>query len=124
MDILFIGLGGFLGALCRYWASGLAQRVIDRPWFPYGTLTVNLVGCLLIGFVMGLVETRQLMSPESRLFFVIGFLGSFTTFSTFSFETFELFQDGEFFFAIVNMVVSIIAGLFAVWLGYRLSSVI
>jgi CrcB protein len=78
----------------------------------------------LIGFVMGLVETRQLMSPESRLFFVIGFLGSFTTFSTFSFETFELFQDGEFFFAIVNMVVSIIAGLFAVWLGYRLSSVI
>ena len=77
-----VGSGGFLGALARYGLSGLVQRQLPLSTFPYGTLSVNLLGCFAIGILAGLAESRQLLGPELRTFALIGILGGFTTFST------------------------------------------
>lgn len=124
MKLLFIGTGGFAGACCRYLATGWVNRVLERPWFPYGTMAVNLMGCLLIGFINGLIETKQILSPEIRLLILTGFLGSFTTFSTFGFETFNLIKAGQFFHTFANLIVSITVGLLAVWAGNTLARII
>ena len=74
LKVLLVGLGGFLGSISRYLVGGLVHRLFPITVFPYGTLVVNVLGCLLIGFVVGLVEFRQLFRPEIRLFLLIGFL--------------------------------------------------
>ncbi len=124
LNILFIGLGGFLGSISRYLVGGLVQRLFPFTVFPYGTLVVNVLGCLLIGFTIGLVEIRQMFRPEIRLFLLIGVLGGFTTFSTFSYETFDLARDGETVRAGMNVALHIVAGLGAVWLGNILSRIL
>jgi len=121
--ILYIGLGGFIGASLRYMIGGWVHRLIDKPWLPYGTFAVNMLGCLLIGLIMGLTESRQFLTPEARLFFVTGFLGSLTTFSTYAFESFNLFRDGEAIASVANIGVHIIIGLACVALGMTLSRV-
>ena len=77
INAMMVGSGGFLGALARYGLSGLVHRLLPLTTFPYGTLAVNLVGCLLIGVVAGLAESRQLFGPELRTFALIGVLGGF-----------------------------------------------
>ena len=124
LKILFVGIGGFIGSIARYWASGLVHRILDKPWFPLGTLVVNVLGCLLIGVLGGLVEKRQLFSPEFRLFIFIGFLGGFTTFSTFGFEIITFARDGELVSALTNLVLHIVLGIGAVWLGFSLSKML
>lgn len=119
--ILFVGAGGFLGAIARYLVGGWVQDFLQRPSFPYGTLTVNVVGCLLIGMLMGLVESRQLFGPEIRGFLLIGILGGFTTFSTFGYETFELTRGGQATAAVAHVTLQVGLGLPAVWAGYSLS---
>lgn len=94
--VLLVGIGGFIGATLRYFIGSLVHRCIDAARFPYGTLTVNLVGCLAIGFLAGLVETRGILTPESRAFAFIGILGAFTTFSTFGYETISFLRDGPY----------------------------
>lgn len=79
--VLLVGGGGFLGSVLRYGISGLAQRLDPSAGFPVGTLTVNAIGCFLIGLVGALADSRGLFGPEMRLFFFIGVLGGFTTFS-------------------------------------------
>ena len=118
--ILFIGVAGLLGTLGRYWLSGWA----DERWgatFPISTLIVNLVGCLLIGFLFHATEEKYLVDPVLRSAVLIGFLGGFTTFSSFGVQTFNLLRDGEIFLAGVNVLVSNIAGLLLVWTGYAVS---
>jgi len=83
------------GAILRYLLSGWVQAWAKGAAFPYGTLTVNLLGCLIIGFLAQLVELRNLFSPETRVFVFIGVLGAFTTFSTFGNDTMLLLRDGE-----------------------------
>ena len=83
-----VGSGGFLGALARFGLSGLVHRQLPLATFPYGTLVVNLLGCLAIGVITGLAESRQLFGPEVRTFALIGLLGGFTTFSSFGYESF------------------------------------
>jgi CrcB protein len=117
-----VGSGGFLGALARYGLSGLVHRQMPLATFPYGTLGVNLLGCLLIGLIAGLAESRQLFGPEIRLFALIGVLGGFTTFSTFAYETFAMIRDDEYLRATVNAGVHVILGLALVWLGYALTT--
>jgi CrcB protein len=124
LNILFIGLGGFLGSISRYLIVGLVNRVFPFTVFPYGTLVVNVLGCLLIGFTVGLVEIRQMFRPEIRLFLMIGVLGGFTTFSTFSYETFDLARDGETVRAGMNVFLHIATGFGAVWLGNSLSRIL
>ena len=64
LGIMLVGVGGFLGSVLRYLVGGWVHRLLDNPWFPYGTLVVNLVGCLVIGFLGGLAENRQVFSPR------------------------------------------------------------
>jgi CrcB protein len=121
-NVLIIGTGGFIGALARYGLSGLVQRQAWLSTFPYGTLVVNLLGCLAIGVIAGLVESRQLFGPEFRTFALIGVLGAFTTYSTFGYETFAMLRDTEYIRAALNVGTHVVLGLAVVWLGYALTT--
>jgi CrcB protein len=116
INILVIGVGGFIGAVSRY---GVALWIGER-WgrsFPLGTLAVNVSGCFLIGLLMTLMAEKYMVSPEWRLFLVVGFLGAYTTFSTFEYETGGLVRDGEFFYAALNITFSVLLGFIALKLG-------
>jgi len=121
-NLLLIGLGGFMGALLRYGVSGLVQSWSKSINFPYGTLAVNLLGCLLIGMLSQVAEVRGVISPETRSFIFIGLLGAFTTFSTFGNDTVSLFRDGENFLSYINIGLHLVLGLSAVWIGQSLIS--
>lgn len=121
-NIFLVGVGGFLGAVCRYGLSAFVQRHIHQPVFPLGTLLVNLIGCLAIGLLVGLDDSRQLLGGALRRFLLIGMLGGFTTFSTFGFEAFALLRDGEQTRALLHVSAHVVVGLVAVWLGYALAS--
>lgn len=121
IKILMAGLGGFAGSICRYGVSTMSQRLFNDPFFPYGTLTVNVIGCLFIGFLSGLAEARQMFSPEVRVLILVGFLGGFTTFSTFGYEIFTAARDGQFFSALVNLLVHLVLCFGSVWLGFSLA---
>ena len=121
-NLLLFGLGGFMGALLRYSVSGLIQNLSNSISFPYGTLFVNLLGCLLIGALSQLAEVRGVISPEARSFIFIGLLGAFTTFSTFGNDTVSLFRDGENLLSYINIGLHLVLGLSAIWLGQSLVS--
>ncbi len=119
-------LGGSLGSMARYLLQGTVQRRAGEAqgWaavFPWGTLTVNLLGCLLIGFVAVLFEERLAIAPETRTFVLIGLLGGFTTFSSFGFETWALLRDGNTLLALANVATSVTLGLVAVVVGAMLA---
>jgi CrcB protein len=116
-NLLFIGIGGFCGAVLRYLISGGVQKWSQSVDFPYGTLVVNSVGCLLIGMLTRLDEMRSLLSPELRFFILIGLLGAFTTYSTFSNEAMNLINDRRFNLAVFYLGAHLILGLGAVMLG-------
>ena len=122
-QIFLVGIGGFLGSVFRFLLSGFVHRLIPLSEFPFGTLAVNVVGCLLIGVLNGLAETRQVIGPELRLFLMIGMLGGFTTFSTFGYETLALIRDAEVFRAMGNVALHMFFGLTAVWIGDALGRV-
>lgn len=115
--IILVGVGGFAGSVLRYIISGYVQQLAKSVVFPYGTLAVNVVGCLIIGFLSQLAESRGLFSADARVLIFTGFLGGFTTFSTFGNETMNLFRDGENVSALVNLGAHVILGLASVWLG-------
>ncbi len=117
-----VGSGGFLSALARYGLSGLVQRYAPLPTFPFGTLVVNLLGCIAIGVAGGLAESRQVLGPEARAFVLIGVLGGFTTFSTLGYETFAMLRDSDYLKAITNVGAHVILGLTFVWLGYAVAA--
>ena len=111
-----IGLGGFLGAVARY----IVALWIGQRWgrtFPLGTFIVNISGCFLISLLMSLFTEKFMVSPQLRLFLVIGFLGAYTTFSTFEYETGNLVKDGEWAIALANVILSVIVGFIALKLG-------
>lgn len=120
-ECLLVGTGGFFGACLRFVLAGVVQRIDPLARFPYGTLVVNLVGCLAIGLLSGVGESRQVFGPGARLFVFIGLLGGFTTFSTFGFESFALLREGENLKAVVNITASVVLGLAAVWAGYAMT---
>ncbi len=117
-----VGSGGFLGALARFGLSGLVPRQLPLATFPYGTLVVNLLGCLAIGVITGLAESRQLFGPEVRTFALIGLLGGFTTFSSFGYETFAMIRDDEYLRAAANVGLHVVPGLVLVWLGHAVTT--
>ena len=111
--------GGGLGAVARYWLSGLVYARFGNT-FPYGTLLVNIVGCFLIGLLMSLLEDRFLVYPSVRISLTIGILGGFTTFSSLSFETVSLLQDGQILYGTANILISIITCVGGTWIGFSL----
>jgi fluoride exporter len=119
--LLLVGAGGFVGSVLRYLASGYVQQWTQAASFPYGTLAVNVLGCLVIGFLSQLAETRGVFTPETRALVFVGVLGGFTTFSTFSNETLNLLRDNQLFPALANLNAHILLGLGAVWLGRALA---
>ncbi len=118
-QIIAIMLGGSLGAISRYLISTWINNKIDAN-FPFGTLSVNVVGSFLMGFLaMWLIEKIGL-NPLLRLALFVGFLGAFTTFSTFSMETFNLFEEGLALRALLNMLINVSFTVLAVWIGVLL----
>ena len=114
--LLIIGAGGFIGAIARYVISGAVQNRTDSL-FPYGTLVVNCLGCLLLGFMIYFVEERAILTVNARLFLAVGIMGAFTTFSTFGFETVQLMQNREFMQAAGNIFLNVAIGVTAFWAG-------
>lgn len=121
INVLIVGIGGFIGSILRYLLNSGIYHLFAYPIFPYGILIVNIMGCLVIGFLGGLSESRAVFTPELRIFLFIGVLGGFTTFSSFGYDTFGLFRDGQFLLACVNVVSQVVLGLGAVWLGYAVA---
>lgn len=119
--VLVVGLGGFVGAIARYLLTLWLMRVAGRG-FPWGTLLVNLLGCLLIGLLMQLALQRSWMTEHMRLLLVTGVLGSLTTFSTFSFETLALVEGGAWWPAAGNVALNLCLGFAAVMAGRALVS--
>ena len=115
-QLVAIAAGGALGALLRYWVSTAVQERTGTV-FPYGTLTVNVVGSLLIGFLYIWLIERLAVGPAVRAFMLIGVLGAFTTFSTFSMETLNLMESGQLGRALVNVLASVIVCVGAAGLG-------
>ena len=115
--LCLIGAGGFTGAVLRYLVSGWVQERSGSIIFPFGTMAVNMIGCLLIGLLTYLVETRSMLSVETRSFLLMGLLGAFTTFSTFGNETLGLIRDGRLDLAAMNAGVQVVVGVGMVWMG-------
>ena len=114
--ILIIGTGSFIGGVSRFLASRYIQNTVISG-FPFGTLFVNVLGCLLIGIFYGMSERGNFMSAEMRLFLTVGFCGGFTTFSTFASENLSLLKDGNFFYFALYTALSVFLGLMATYFG-------
>lgn len=120
LKIALIFLAGGCGSLLRYGVAGLVQHW-NNGSFPLGTLVVNVVGCVAIGFFAALFTGPMLIREQYRLAILVGLLGGFTTFSTYAYETVSMTGDGQFGLATVNLVLSNGLGLTAAWLGARLA---
>ena len=116
-QLLLVGLGGFIGSVARYLVSKL-----NLYWtvfsIPVGTLTVNILGSFIIGFIVGISAKSEIISPGFRLFLMVGICGGFTTFSSFTLENFTLMQNGQFASVLLYTGLSIFFGFLAVYLGY------
>jgi CrcB protein len=119
MAYFWVGLGGALGSIARFWCSGLVANAFGGT-FPWGTLLVNVVGSFIIGFTSTLTgpEGRMLVPADARTFVMVGFCGGYTTFSSFSLQTLALVQDGEWLRAGGNVVLSLVLCMVSVWLGH------
>ena len=119
LQYLMVGIGGFLGAGSRFFISTWIQGV-SKCFFPFGTLAVNILGCLLIGFSLGLINNTYFLGLAAKNLLCSGFLGAFTTFSAFGYETFILIRDKKITQALANIFIQVVVGILAVWLGYSI----
>ena len=117
IEIMWIGMGGFVGAALRYLTGAIMQRLMGQNGFLYGTFAVNFIGSLLIGYLITTANTSGFMSLTAQTFLVTGLLGAFTTFSTFSYQTWDLMQQGKTSPAVINLSVHLVFGIAAVWMG-------
>ena len=120
-QLLLVGFGGFIGSIARYLVSRL-----NLSWnfhsIPMGTLTVNIAGSLLIGFMLGIFINSNLLHSNLRLFLVVGFCGGFTTFSSFTNENFMLIQNGQYLSALIYISGSVILGILSVYAGFLIAN--
>jgi len=119
--LLLVGLGGALGSMLRYGVGGLVGRLKAGWTFPLETLLINVSGCLVIGLLAGLGESRGVFSAPTRAFMLIGVLGGFTTFSTFGYETFQLLRDGQWPAAMLSTSLQVVLGIGGAWLGHAIA---
>ena len=118
--ILLIGLGGGIGSIFRYLTSVFVAKYYANN-FPFATFLTNILGCFFIGIIMGFLAKSQFGSQDLKWFLVTGFCGGYTTFSAFGYENINLMQNGNSVLAFGYIAMSIIIGLFAVWLGLFLT---
>ena len=121
--ILLIGSGGFIGSVARYYVSKVVQDSVFSS-FPTGTLFVNILGSLILGFFVGLAIKHPSFSLGWRMIIMVGFCGGFTTFSTFTSENLKLLQDGQILYVFLYTGLSVLLGFTAVYLGYLISKLI
>ena len=121
--ILIVGLGGFIGSIARYKLGELIFHMTAQGRFPFGTLAVNVLGCLVVGVLAGFAERHNLFGQELRLFLFTGLLGGFTTFSAFGLETVHLIRRGDLGIAALYVGASVVLGIAAVWLGFKLAAI-
>ena len=121
--LILVAMGGAIGSMARFGVSSLVVKQVNPVNFPWGTFSVNVLGCMLAGVFLLVAESMQSISLEARLFVVTGLLGGFTTFSAFGIETLGLLRRGEMLIAISYASLSIIVGVLAMWLSYSLLKV-
>ena len=114
--ILIVGTGGFIGTIARFFANELMKKITSIN-FPLATLFVNILGCLIIGVIYGLIDKGKFHEPEFRLFLTTGICGGFTTFSAFSVENIIMIRNGEFLNVFAYLAISILFGFAATYLG-------
>lgn len=120
----WVAVGGAIGSVARFWFTGVAARLFGET-FPWGTLLINILGSMVIGFFVALTSPeggRYIVDPNIRAFVTVGLCGGFTTFSAFSLQTLVLMQEGEWLHAGGYIVGSVVLCLVAVWLGYILAT--
>lgn len=118
MDFLIVGCAGFFGAISRYSIYLLEKRF--NPSFPLATFIINIFGCVIAGILLGLAIKASPQNKQLLTLLSIGFVGSFTTFSTFSVENLHLFKANQFLMAGTNIVLSVLLGVVAVWIGSKI----
>ncbi len=123
LDFLAISLGAILGANLRYWMSRSAARLLGSA-FPYGTLTINVLGSFILGFFMIWTMERVIVDPRWRLFVAVGFCGGFTTFSSYTFESMALMEQGQWLLVGANVVSNNLLSLAAALAGMALARVL
>jgi fluoride exporter len=123
MKYLLVGLGGAIGSIGRFLIYHLALK-FGFAYFPIGTFIVNVLGCFILGLLVGFDNARIFVHDNLRPLFVVGVLGGFTTFSTFGLETFELLRDGYFIMASINVFSSVILALVGIWGGIQIGRLI
>ncbi len=122
-NIMLVGIGGFIGSVARFLVSRLNLSV-EFYAIPVGTLTVNVAGSFIIGFLVGIAEKSMLMPQDLRLLLMVGFCGGFTTFSSFANENMMLMHNGQLLTLLLYTGLSIFLGFLAVYLGFVSSSVL
>lgn len=114
--ILLVGLGGGIGSILRYLTSVLVSKQTSSI-FPWGTFSVNIIGCLLAGIIIGILERQQILNSDLKLLLITGFCGGYTTFSAFSIENMYLLQNGQPLTVLLYISISVVLGVIAVWGG-------
>ena len=122
IKILYISIGGALGSTLRYLVSHFCK--IYFPYFPIGTLLVNIIGSFFIGVFVGYLNNKEILEFFIKYLLIIGLLGSFTTFSAFSIDTLELFRQNEISLSVLYIMLSIILSIFAAYAGFILMNII
>ncbi len=121
--ISWLALAGAAGTLARFGLLSLTERIIQKN-YPWGTLVVNLVGCLLVGLLLGLAEGRLKIEPQTLTLLLIGFFGAFTTFSAFVLETGKLLEGSGWLLALRNIALHNVLGVAALFGGLKLGQLI
>lgn len=122
-NYLIVFLGAGVGGVLRYWGSNFVYKYLPST-FPYGTLSVNIVGSFLLGIIMFYLDTNQLISQQLRIFLTIGLCGGLTTFSTFSFETINYLKERDYLLAGGNIIFNVFFTLLALFIAYKLSKLL
>ncbi len=119
-NILLVGLGGFVGSILRYGVAVIAsQNLATKSLFPWGTFIVNIIGCLIIGMLWGILDTYDWLTEELRLLLMVGFCGGFTTFSSYALDG-HIVGKEDMLLSLIYLAISLIVGLIFVYIGYHL----
>jgi CrcB protein len=121
--LIYLAFAGAAGTLARYWVSGIIQKNFNFQ-FPIGTAAVNIIGCIVFGFLWAFLENRFSISGQTRTIIFLGFFGAFTTFSTFAYETSQMIDESQWFWASLNIVMQNTLGLVGMILGLTIGKFI